>query len=90
MRREPLVALLTAAMLVAGCATIDDRAGVKRSKEAPPAPLSDDGQIVAAYLALLDRLGGAGPAGQVPPARHRIRPRLRIVSLGHGGRCNVP
>jgi len=96
MRREPLVALLTAAMLVAGCATIDDRAGVKRSKEAPPAPLSDDGQIVAAYLALLDRLGGAGPAGQAeilqatradylanPSTQHRLRYALALAVPGH-------
>lgn len=96
MPRERLITLLAVAMLLAGCATVDDWAGMKRRKEIPPAPLTDDGQIVAGYLAFLDRLGGAGPALQAeilqatraeylaePTTQHRLRYALALAVPGH-------
>jgi hypothetical protein len=67
------------ASLVAGCKSVDDWSGLKRKKETTPVAQTDDGQIVAEYLATLDRLGrgGAGRAGREssPP---RARPTWPI------------
>jgi hypothetical protein len=64
MRRNALIALLGAASLVAGCKTVDDWSGLKKKKETTTIAATDDGQIVAAYLATLDRLGRGGAAEQ--------------------------
>jgi len=62
MLRNRLVALLVAATLAAGCTAVDDWSGLKRRKDSIPAPITDDGQLVAGYLSTLDRLsrGGTG------------------------------
>lgn len=64
MRHKLLLVLLTAAGLVAGCKSVDDWSGLKKKKEATPIAATDDGQIVAGYLAMLDRLGRGGAAEQ--------------------------
>ena len=64
MQRNALVALLAAASLVAGCKSVDDWSGLKKKKESTTIAATDDGQIVAAYLATLDRLGRGGAAEQ--------------------------
>lgn len=96
MPREGLVAWLLAAALLSGCAAVDDWAGLKRRKEVPPAPLTDDGQIVAGYLSMLDRLGGAGAAEQAeilqatraayladPSTQHRLHYAFALAVPGH-------
>lgn len=64
MRHKALLSILVAAGLVAGCKSVDDWSGLKKKKEATPIAATDDGQIVAAYLAMLDRLGHGGVAEQ--------------------------
>ncbi len=64
MRHERLIAFALAAALIAGCKSVDDWSGLKRRKETTPVSLTDDGQIVASYLATLDRLGRGGTAEQ--------------------------
>ncbi|MFZ2509121.1 MAG: hypothetical protein WAW79_11695 [Steroidobacteraceae bacterium] len=59
-----ITVLLCAVSLAAGCAAVDDWRGLKRGTETQPAPVLDDGGIVAGYLATLDRLGRGGPAEQ--------------------------
>lgn len=96
MRHERLVALLLAAALATGCAAVDDWSGLKRRQEAPPAPVTDDGQIVAGYLATLDRLGRGGAAEQAeilqatraaylvdPSTQHRLRYAFVLAVPGH-------
>ena len=96
MRRDRLVALLAAVLVLAGCTAVDERAGLKRSKDAPLAPMTDDGRSVAGYLALLDRLGDAGAAEQAeilqathadylanPSTQHRLRYALALAVPGH-------
>jgi hypothetical protein len=96
MRHERLIVLWLAATLTVGCAAVDDWAGLKRRKETPPAPLTDDGQIVAGYLATLDRLGRAGAAEQAeilqatradfladPSTAHRLRYAFVLAVPGH-------
>jgi hypothetical protein len=96
MQHERLTALLLAATLATGCAAVDDWSGLKRSKETPPAPVMDDGQIVAGYLATLDRLGRGGAAEQAeilqatraayltdPSTQHRLRYAFVLAVPGH-------
>lgn len=64
MRHERLVAFACTLALLAGCKSVDDWDGLKRRRDATPASLTDDGQVVASYLATLDRLGNAGVAEQ--------------------------
>lgn len=64
MRHKALLVIVVAAGLVAGCKSVDDWSGLKKKKEATPIAATDDGQIVAAYLAMLDRLGHGGVAEQ--------------------------
>jgi hypothetical protein len=93
MQRERLTALLLAAALATGCTAVDDWAG---RKEAPPAPITDDGQMVAGYLATLDRLGRGGAAEQAeilqltratyladPSTQHRLRYAFVLGVPGH-------
>jgi hypothetical protein len=96
MRHELLTALLVAAALVVGCNAVDDWTGLKRRKETPPAPVTDDGQIVAGYLATLERLGRGGVAEQAeilqvtraayladPSTQHRLRYAFVLAVPGH-------
>lgn len=64
MRHERLIAFALAATLLAGCKSVDDWSGLKKRKDTTPVSLTDDGQIVANYLATLDRLGRGGSAQQ--------------------------
>lgn len=64
MRRNAILVLFVAAGLVAGCKSVDDWSGLRKKKEAMPVAATDDGQIVAGYLATLDRLGRGGAAEQ--------------------------
>lgn len=96
MRLERLIVLLLIGALVAGCSAVDDWAGLKRRKETPLAPLTDDGQIVAGYLATLDRLGRGGAAEQAeilqltraaylsdPSTQHRLRYAFVLAVPSH-------
>jgi hypothetical protein len=96
MQRECLTGLLLAAALATGCTAVDDWAGLKRRKETPPAPVTDDGQMVAGYLATLDRLGRGGAAAQAeilqvtraaylddPSTQHRLRYAFVLAVPGH-------
>lgn len=64
MRHECILGLFSAVLLLAGCKTVDDWDGLKRRTAATPAALSDDGEVIAGYLATLDRLGRGGSAEQ--------------------------
>ena len=64
MRHERLLVFALTAALAAGCGAVDDWSGLKRRKEAPPAPVVDDSQVITEYLATLDRLGRGGAAVQ--------------------------
>lgn len=91
-----LAMLLIVASLATGCAAVDDWAGLKRRKDTPPAPLTDDGQVVAGYLATLDRLGRGGAAEQAeilqatraayledPSTQHRLHYAFVLAVPGH-------
>lgn len=64
MRPERLVVLAVALGLLAGCKSVDDWSGLKRGKATTPVAHTDDGQVIAGYLATLDRLGRGGVAEQ--------------------------
>jgi hypothetical protein len=96
MRPERLIALLLAASLAAGCANVDDWSGMKRRKDTTPVARTDDGQLVADYLATLDRLGSGGSAQQAeivdstrsaylndPSTRKRLRYAFVLAVPGH-------
>lgn len=96
MRHERLTALLLGAVLATGCSAVDDWAGLRKRKETPPAPLTDDGQLVAGYLATLYRLGRGGAAEQAeilqvtradyladPSTQHRLRYAFVLAVPGH-------
>ena len=96
MRHERLIALLVLASLVAGCKSVDDWSGLKRKKETTPVAQTDDGQIVAEYLATLDRLGRGGAAEQAeivsatrgayladPSTQKRLRYAFVLAVPGH-------
>lgn len=96
MRRERVIALLVAASLAAGCSSVDDWSGLKRRKDTTPVVHTDDGQVVAAYLAILDRLGRGGAAEQAeiiestrnayvagPSTQKRLRYAFVLAVPGH-------
>jgi hypothetical protein len=65
MRPDRLLAVALAVSLAAGCKSVDNWDGLKRRKgDVTPVTLTDDGQIVAGYLATLDRLGNGGSSEQ--------------------------
>jgi hypothetical protein len=96
MRRERLVVLLVALSLVGACKSVDDWSGLKRRKETTPVAHTDDGQLIAAYLATLDRLGRGGAAEQAeivestrtaylaePSTQKRLRYAFVLAVPGH-------
>jgi len=96
MRRERFIALLAAVSLAAGCSNVDDWSGLKRRKDTTPVVHTDDGQVVAAYLATLDRLGRGGVAEQAeiiestrnayvaePSTQKRLRYAFVLAVPGH-------
>ena len=91
MRREAALAVLVACILAVGCRSVDER------PDTQPAPIVDDGQMVADYLATLDRLGRGGTAEQAeilaatrtaylndPSTRNRLRYAFVLAVPGHG------
>ena len=75
---------------------MDDWSGLKRKKETTPLAQTDDGQIVAEYLATLDRLGRGGTAEQAeivsatrgayladPSTQKRLRYAFVLAVPGH-------
>jgi hypothetical protein len=64
MRRDAFIAAVVAAGLLAGCKSVDDWSGLKRKGATTPIAQTDDGQMVAGYLATLDRMGRGGTAEQ--------------------------
>ena len=96
MRPERILALAAALGLAAGCANVDDWSGMKRRGETTPVTQTDDGQIVAGYLATLDRLGQGGDAAQAeviestrsayladPSTHKRLRYAFVLAVPGH-------
>lgn len=96
MRHERLFVLALALCLVAGCKSVDDWSGLKKRKDTTPVSLTDDGQIVAGYLATLDRLGRGGAAEQAeiteatrsayltdPSTQQRLRYAFVLAVPGH-------
>jgi len=97
MRPDWLVALVVCAcLLVAGCKSVDDWSGLKKRKDTTAVASSDDGQIVAEYLATLDRLGRGGEAEQAeileatrsdyladPSTQKRLRYAFVLAVPGH-------
>lgn len=96
MRHERFIALLAVAGLAAGCSNVDDWSGLKRRKDTQPVVHTDDGQMVAAYLATLDRLGRGGAAEQAeiiestrnayvadPSTQKRLRYAFVLAVPGH-------
>lgn len=96
MRHKRLTALFVSAALVTGCGTVDDWTGLKRRTETPPAPVTDDGQLVAGYLSTLERLSRGGAAEQAeiledtraaylanPSTQHRLRYAFVLAVPGH-------
>jgi hypothetical protein len=93
MRHDALLPVLLACALAAGCATLDDH----NNADDVLAPTVDDGQMVADYLATLDRLGHGGAAEQAeilettrtayladPSTRNRLRYAFVLAVPGHG------
>ena len=93
MRHDLALAALLACAAAAGCTSLDDR-----RPDTQPAPTIDDGQVVADYLATLDRLGHGGTAEQAevleatrtaylagPSTRNRLRYAFVLAVPGHGG-----
>lgn len=96
MRHERFITLLVAVGLAAGCTNVDDWSGLKRRKDTQPVVHTDDGQMVAAYLATLDRLGRGGAAEQAeiiestrnayvaePSTQKRLRYAFVLAVPGH-------
>ncbi len=96
MRHEGLIVFALATCLVAGCKSVDDWSGLKKRKETTPVSLTDDGQIVAGYLATLERLGRGGAAEQAeilsatrmayltdPSTRKRLNYAFVLAVPGH-------
>jgi hypothetical protein len=96
MRLERCLALLVAASLAAACSSVDDWSGLKRRKDTTPVAQTDDGQVVAGYLATLDRLGRGGVAEQAeiiestrnaylaePSTQKRLRYAFVLAVPGH-------
>lgn len=96
MRPERLILLAALAGLAAGCTNVDDWSGMKRRKDTTPVTQTDDGALVADYLATLDRLGRGGVAQQAeiiestrnaylsdPSTRKRLRYAFVLSVPGH-------
>ena len=96
MRPERLILLAALAGLAAACANVDDWSGMKRRKDTSQVTQSDDGTLVADYLATLDRLGRGGAAQQAeiiestrsaylsdPSTRKRLRYAFVLSVPGH-------
>ncbi len=95
------LALALAATLATGCSTVDDLSG-RRKQESPAAPALDDGQVVAGYLAMLERLSRGGMAEQTEildssrsayledsSTRNRLRYAFVLAVPGHAGADTV-
>ena len=102
MRHDAVIPALLACALAAGCTSVDDWAGTKRRADSEQAPVIDDGQMVADYLATLDRLGRGGAAEQAeileatrtayladPSTRNRLRYAFVLAVPGHGATDSV-
>jgi hypothetical protein len=96
MQPERFLALVVVAGLAAGCTNVDDWSGMKRRKDTTPVTQTDDGALVADYLATLDRLGQGGAAQQAeiiestrnayladPSTRKRLRYAFVLSVPGH-------
>jgi hypothetical protein len=96
MRPERLILLAALAGLAAACTNVDDWSGMKRRKDTSQVTQSDDGALVADYLATLDRLGRGGTAQQAeiiestrsaylsdPSTRKRLRYAFVLSVPGH-------
>ncbi len=96
MRHERLIAFALAVGLLAGCKSVDDWNGLKKRKDTTPVSLTDDGQIVAGYLATLERMGRGGAAEQAeilsatrtayltdPSTRKRLNYAFVLAVPGH-------
>lgn len=64
MPRKTLAAMLACTLVLTACKSVDDWSGLKKKRDTTPVTATDDGQIVAGYLSLLDRLGHGGVAEQ--------------------------
>lgn len=96
MRPERFIAVLVALCLVAGCKSVDDWSGLRKRKDTTPVTHTDDGQVIAGYLATLDRLGRGGAAEQAeiiestrnaylaePSTQKRLRYAFVLAVPGH-------
>lgn len=96
MRHERLIVFALAAGLLAGCKNVDNWSGLKKRSESTPVSLTDDGQIVAGYLATLERLARGGAAEQAeilsstrmayltdPSTRKRLNYAFVLAVPGH-------
>ena len=96
MRPERFIAVIVALCLVSGCKSVDDWSGLKKRKDTTPVTHTDDGQVIAAYLATLDRLGRGGAAEQAeiiestrnaylaePSTQKRLRYAFVLAVPGH-------
>ena len=96
MRLERLILLAALAGLAAACTNVDDWSGMKRRKDTTQVTQTDDGTLVADYLATLDRLGRGGAAQQAeiiestrsaylsdPSTRKRLRYAFVLSVPGH-------
>jgi hypothetical protein len=96
MRPERLILLAALAGLASACTNVDDWSGMKRRKDTSQVTQSDDGTLVADYLATLDRLGRGGTAQQAeiiestrsaylsdPSTRKRLRYAFVLSVPGH-------
>ena len=96
MRPDRYLAFVVAAGLVTGCTNVDDWSGMKRRKDTTAVTQTDDGTLVADYLATLDRLGQGGAAQQAeiiestrsayladPSTRKRLRYAFVLSVPGH-------
>ena len=96
MRHERALTLLLAVTLVAACTGTNGWNRVARGKDSPTIQELNEGQMVADYLTVLNRLGGAGPAEQAeilqairdsylaePSTQRRLRYALVLAVPGH-------
>jgi hypothetical protein len=96
MRPDRLILLAALAGLAAACTNVDDWSGMKRRKDTTQVTQTDDGVLVADYLATLDRLGRGGAAQQAeiiestrsdylsdPSTRKRLRYAFVLSVPGH-------